>query len=123
VNDVELDVQGQVARIVELIQNIKGENISVLDIRKVTSIADYFILVTARANTQVKGIADEITTKLKEENGIAAWHVEGYQELSWVLIDYVHIVVHIFDQKTREYYALENLWKDAVVQHIKPDFE
>ncbi len=121
-NEVKSDVERQVARIIELIQNKKGEDIVVLDIRKVTSIADYFILATGMSNTQVKAIADEISTRLKEDDGISPWHIEGYEALTWVLIDYVDIVVHIFDPETRNYYAIEKLWKDAETRRIETSY-
>ncbi len=120
--DRSREVERLVKRIVDLIQNKKGEDIMILDVRKVTSIADYFILATGSTSTQVKAIADEITTKTKNEDGISAWHVEGYEALSWVLIDYVDVVVHLFDPETRNYYAIDKLWKDAEMQRVETNY-
>lgn len=120
--DRSVEVERLVKRIIDLIQNKKGEDIVILDIRKVTSIADYFILATGSTGTQVKAIADEITTKTKNEDGISVWHVEGYEALSWVLLDYVDVVVHLFDPETRNYYAIDKLWKDAEMRRVETNY-
>lgn len=111
-----------VDRILELIQSKKGEDIAVLDVRKVTSVADFFILTTGSSNVHVKAIADEVRHKLKKDDGILPWHMEGFEGLKWVLIDYVDIVVHVFDQKTREYYGIEKLWEDAEVRRVETNY-
>ena len=111
-----------VDRIIELIQSKKGEDITVLDVRKITSVADFFIIATGSSNVHVRAIADEVRHKLKTDDGIMPWHVEGFEGLKWVLLDYVDIVVHVFDQKTRDYYSIEKLWEDAVFRRIEPDF-
>lgn len=116
------DVEKQVADIIEIIQSKKGEDIVLLDVRGVTSIADFFVLTNGSSNVHVKAIADEIRTKMKKEEGIFPWHVEGFEALTWVLIDYVDIVVHVFDRDTRQYYAIDTLWKDAVIRHIETDY-
>jgi len=99
-------------KITEHIFSKKGYDIILLDLRKLTTIADYFVICSADSDTQVKAIADEIDSKLSEE-GIKSWHIEGYRALNWVLIDYVDVVVHIFKKDSREYYKLEKLWGDA----------
>ncbi len=119
---VASDVERQVAHIIEIIQSKKGEDIVLLDVRGVTSIADYFVLTNGSSNVHVRAIADEIRTKMKKEEGILPWHVEGFEALTWVLIDYVDIVVHVFDRDTRQYYAIDKLWKDAVTRHIETDY-
>ena len=99
-------------KITEQIFSKKGYDVILLDLRKLTSIADYFVICSADSDTQVKAIADEIDSKLAEE-GIKSWHIEGYRALSWILIDYVDVVVHIFKKDSREFYKLEKLWGDA----------
>lgn len=99
-------------RITELIFNKKGYNVKILDLRNVTSITDYFVICSGDSDTQVKAIADEIEKKLRDED-TKPWHIEGYQFLNWVLIDYVDVVVHIFKKEIREFYNLEKLWGDA----------
>jgi ribosome-associated protein len=99
-------------KITDLIFNKKGYDVKVLDLRNLTTITDYFVICTADSDTQVKAIADEVDKKLRDE-GIRAWHTEGYQAMNWILIDFVDVVVHIFKKDTREFYNLEKLWGDA----------
>ena len=101
-------------RIVELIFSKKGYNVKILDLRKLTTITDYFIICTGDSDTQVKAIADEVDKQMREE-GVRSWHTEGYRTLNWVLIDFVDIVVHVFKKESREFYSLEKLWGDAPV--------
>jgi|ERR1035437_3975711 ribosome-associated protein len=101
-------------RIVEHIFSKKGYNVKILDLRTLTTIADYFIICTGDSNTQVKAIADEVDKRMRDE-GVRSWHTEGYRSLNWVLIDFVDIVVHVFKKESREYYNLEKLWGDALV--------
>ena len=95
-----------------LIFNKKGFDVKIMDLRELTAMADYFVICSADSDTQVKAIADEIDKNLKDE-GIRAWHKEGYKGLNWVLLDYVDVVVHIFKKDVRLYYNLERLWGDA----------
>jgi ribosome-associated protein len=90
----------------------KGYDVNILDLRELTSIADYFVICSADSDTQVKAIADEIDTHLKDE-GIKPWHKEGYKALNWVLIDFVDVVAHVFKKDSRQFYNLEKLWGDA----------
>ena len=107
--------------IIEIILNIKGEDIVVLDLRKITSVSDFFIITTGNSSVHVRAIADEIKEKLKKESDTKPWHIEGFEAQKWILLDYVDIVVHVFDSKTRSYYMLEKLWEDAVVRKIEND--
>lgn len=105
-------------QIIELIQEKKGFDIVVLDLKKVTTIADFFIICTGSVPQHVNAIADYVMDKL-EENGIKNWHVEGKQAQSWILIDYVDIVVHVFTPESREFFRLEKLWSDAKKVEVK----
>lgn len=99
-------------KITEYIFNKKGSEVKILDLRNLTTIADYFVVCSADSDTQVKAIADEVSKKLSEQ-GIKTWHTEGYNTLNWVLLDYFDVVVHIFKNEARRYYNLEKLWGDA----------
>lgn len=101
-------------KITELIFNKKGSDVKILDLRKLTTMSDYFIICSADSEPQVKAIADEIEKKLRDD-GIKIWHKEGYRALNWVLLDYVDVVVHIFKKEAREFYNLEKLWGDAEI--------
>jgi ribosome-associated protein len=105
-------------KIANVVFNKKGYDVKILDLRKVASFADFFVICSADSDTQVKAIADEIDKSLRDE-GIKCWHKEGYIALSWVLLDYVDVVVHIFKKETREFYNIEKLWGDAPTTEVK----
>ena len=83
-----------------------------LDVREVSSFADYFVICSGTNSRQIQAIADEIEAKLKEA-GEYPTSVEGYQNAEWVLVDYGDFVIHIFSEKARAYYDLERLWRGA----------
>lgn len=113
-----MDLKKFADRIVSLIQAKKGYDITVMNLSKVTAMADYFIICSADADMQVRAIADEIDKVLRKE-GIKCFHREGYDTLNWVLLDYLDIVVHIFHKDSRAYYNLEKLWGDADITKIE----
>ena len=90
----------------------KAFDIMVLDLRGLTSIADYFVICSAGSTTQVDAIADGIDHALAQE-GCRPSHIEGMASSTWVLMDYGDVVVHIFDEHTRAYFSLEQMWGDA----------
>lgn len=90
----------------------RGDDIKVLKIADLTIISDYFVIVNGNSDTQTKAIADEIEFKMKEA-GVEPLHVEGYQNASWIILDYGDVVVHVFYKETRDFYNLERLWSDA----------
>lgn len=90
----------------------KALDLVVLDVREVTTIADYFIICSGGTSRQVKAIAEEIDFRLSAER-VFPRHIEGFPDCHWVLMDYGDIVVHVFDEETREYYDLDGLWGDA----------
>lgn len=95
-----------------------GLDIKIIDLRKFSDVADYFVVCSGSVDVHVKAIADNIIDKLRDK-GIKVWHKEGYQALNWVLLDYVSVVVHIFQPSTRERYALEKLWGDAPFEMVE----
>jgi ribosome-associated protein len=99
-------------KIADLIFNKKGYDVRIIDLRSLTTFSDFFVICSADSDTQVKAIADEIDKSLRDE-GIKCWHKEGYMALSWVLLDYVDVVVHVFKKDAREFYNIEKLWGDA----------
>lgn len=90
----------------------KASDIVALDLRALGGVADYFLICSAASEPQVKAIAEAVEDKLRAA-GARPWHVEGREGRRWVLLDYVEFVVHVFHEKTREYYLLERLWGDA----------
>jgi len=100
--------------IVDAIQDKKGEEVVSLDLRKTgDAVADIFIICHATAKVQVKAIADNVDRKMKEVLGENTWHSEGFENLEWLILDYIDVVVHIFLKEKREFYQLEELWQDA----------
>lgn len=92
----------------------KASDVIVMDMRKVSCFTDYFLICSGDTNVQIRAIADFIRRELKK-NKVKVWHVEGYEEGKWALLDYGDVVVHIFESEIRQFYRLEKLWSDALV--------
>ncbi len=107
-----------IEKITQLIFEKKGSDVKVIELKTVSAVADYFILCSADSDTQVRAIADNIDKSLREK-GIRLWHKEGTTALQWVLLDYVDVVVHVFQKDTRTFYNLEKLWGDAPILEIE----
>lgn len=106
-------------KIIEAIQDTKGEEIKVLDFSDMeNSVADYSVICSANSNTQVNAIAGKVEKNIRKELKDRPWHSEGKDNATWVLIDYVSVVVHIFQKHVREYYDIENLWSEAKIVTI-----
>jgi ribosome-associated protein len=90
----------------------KAHDLVALDLRDLDGVCDYFLICSAGSEVQVKAIAEAVEEKLRER-GQRPWHVEGREGRRWVLLDYIEVVVHVFHEKTREYYMLDRLWGDA----------
>jgi ribosome-associated protein len=90
----------------------KAHDLKALDLRDLDGVCDYFLLCSASSEVQVKAVSEAIEDTLRAQ-GAKPWHVEGREGRRWVLLDYVEIVVHVFHEKTREYYMLDRLWGDA----------
>ncbi len=102
---------------VKALDDKKAKNIQILKTQDLTSIADYFIICTANSTTHIKTLSDEVT-KVLEEGGENPLRVEGHRGGGWVLVDFGCVVVHLFLQEIREFYALEHLWNDAPVVDV-----
>ena len=96
----------------------KATNVKVLDLRKITSMTDYFIIASASSDIQVKAIADHVLTTMREKFGVTPWKSEGWEARHWIIVDFVDFVVHIFLEEFREFYNLERLWADAPTEII-----
>ncbi len=102
----------------DLILQKKGSRIVVMDLRKLTTVTDFFVICSVTSDTQVKAIADFVKEGAKKMDE-KPWHNEGYSSLSWVLLDFVDVVVHIFLEDSRKFYNLEGLWADAEITEVK----
>jgi ribosome-associated protein len=106
--------------IIRAIQEKKGEHIISLDLRKIPeAVADFFIICEATNQPQIRAIADSVEDQVKKTCGENPYHHEGKQNLQWVLIDYVNVVVHIMMPEQRRFYKLEEMWSDAPLEEFK----
>jgi ribosome-associated protein len=102
--------------------NKKGRGIMILDVRELTDMTDFFVLVSAESEPHAKALTDHLEDELEKEK-IKAWHREGYNNLNWVLLDFIDVVVHIFRDRSRQFYDLEKLWGDARIVRLEEDAE
>ena len=105
----------------ELADNKKAENTVILDVHEISSITDYFVIVSGANERQVQAISDEIYESLKKAGHPAA-RVEGYKTAEWILLDYGDFVVHVFEQKARKFYDLERLWRESKRVELPAEF-
>ena len=91
----------------------RGRDVTVLDLRDLTAIVDYFVIATGTSRRQLHAISEEVDRVLQEELGDQRMGIEGYSESRWIVLDYGTVMVHLFDDETRSYYDLENLWAEA----------
>jgi|TARA_X000001036_G_C20487912_1_gene728537 ribosome-associated protein len=106
-------------KIIHGIENVKGENIQKMDLRKIENTpCEFFVICSGNSNTQVSAIVNSIKKKVSKTLREKPLHTEGLEIAEWVLIDYVNVVVHVFQRKTREFYNIEELWGDAISTQI-----
>ena len=109
-----------IANIIKGIEEVKGNDIDILDLREIdNSACDYFVICNGNSNTQVTAIVNSVQKTVSKEIKDKPWHVEGMENAEWVLMDYVNIVVHVFQKNIREYYNIESLWGDAKITSIE----
>ena len=108
-----------ITNIIKGIEDVKGNDIDILDLREIDNApCDYFIICNGNSNTQVNAIVNSVQRVVSKELKDKPWHVEGSDNAEWVLMDYIHIVVHVFQKHTREFYNIESLWGDAKITSI-----
>lgn len=105
-------------KIVSILEGKKGKDIRAINIQKITTLADYFVICSGTSTTHIRSLADEVDTKMGEE-GINFLNKEGYESARWVLLDYGDIVVHIFHEEERKHYNLERLWADGIPARVE----
>jgi ribosome-associated protein len=91
----------------------RGRDIVILDLRKLTCMFDFFVIATGTSRRQLHAISEEIDHKLEDDLSDKRMGIEGYSESRWILLDYGTVVIHIFDDETRKFFALEDLWAEA----------
>jgi ribosome-associated protein len=111
------------ANIIKGIEEVKGNDIDILDLRAIdNTVCDYFVICNGTSNTQVNAIVHSIQKTVSKALKDKPWHVEGTENGEWVLMDYVNIVVHVFQKHIREYYNIESLWGDANITSISTNY-
>jgi ribosome-associated protein len=108
----EADSLSIVKRVVSACEEVKGKDLSVLDVRSLSDFADFFVIVSGRSDRQVQGITNRVIEELIK-SGARPMSVEGYEDGQWVLVDCGDVVVHVFYEENREFYDLESLWMRA----------
>jgi len=103
--------------ILKILDDKKAQDLKMLDISDLTVLADYFIICTGTSITHIRALSDEVEFKLKEL-GEPVLHLEGYETGGWILLDFGCVVVHLFQQETREFYGLDRMWADGKPQEI-----
>ena len=107
--------------IIKGIDDVKGDDIQLLDLREIeNTVCDYFIICSGSSNTQVNAITGSIQKLVSKELKDKPWHIEGQNNSELILMDYVNVVVHVFQKQIREFYDIESLWGDAIVTEINP---
>ncbi len=112
-----------IAHIIKGIEEVKGNNIDILDLREIeNTVCDYFVICSGTSNTQVNAIVNSVQKIVSKSIKDKPWHIEGSDNAEWVLMDYVTVVVHVFQKHIREYYDIESLWGDAKTTTIKTNY-
>ncbi|OQD41633.1 ribosome silencing factor [Croceivirga radicis] len=112
-----------IALIIAGIEEVKGLDISLLDLRDIeNTVCDYFVICNGTSNTHVNAIVSSIQKTVSKALKDKPWHVEGSDNAEWVLMDYVNVVVHVFQKHVREYYDIEGLWGDAKVTLVESSY-
>lgn len=121
-SDKNKAVKKTIEAIIEGIQRIKGNNITLIDLNTIQHTeCGYFVICHGTSTTQVDAIAHSVEDTVKEYTKENPWHRDGYRNAIWILLDYGDIMVHVFQEKAREFYNLEGLWADAKMTKIEDD--
>jgi ribosome-associated protein len=114
----DVDTGKLISAINEGLLEKKAKDIVLMDVRELTTLADYFVVCHGTSETQIRALANSAMEKVKEETGENAWKQEGLDARRWIILDYVNVVVHIFSEEKRNYYGIERMWNDAVITEI-----
>ncbi len=119
----EVGTDQLVTHIIKGIEEVKGQDTQILDLREIeNTVCDYFIICEGTSNTQVNAIVNSIQKIVSKSLKEKPWHVEGSDNAEWVLMDFVHVVVHVFQKHIREFYDIEGLWGDAKTVKIETTY-
>jgi ribosome-associated protein len=106
--------------VIKGMQEKKAVDIVLIDLREMpNAVADFFVVCSGNSDTQIEAIADSVQEETEIHGEVIPWHKEGRSNREWVLLDYVDVVAHIFSNKSRNFYSIEDLWGDAVVEEVE----
>ena len=109
--------------IINGIQEKKGKDIVSINLKSIdNAVCDYFVICHGDSTRQVDAIANSIEEEVKKINSENVWHKEGYENAEWILLDYIDVIVHVFQEQTREFYNLEGLWADAEIRKLELEY-
>lgn len=112
-----MDSLQEAKAIAKILDARKGMDVRVLKIADISSLADYMVIATGTSSTHVKSLADYVEYEM-DEQGVSVSHIEGHRSDTWILLDYVDVIVHVFNEESRQYYDLDRLWEDGEVVDI-----
>lgn len=113
------DSKEMVNIITEALLSRKGKDITVLDVSGLTTLTDFFVVCHGTSDVQIKALADAVEEDMREQTGEKPWKKEGMEGRSWIILDFVNIVVHIMSKQKRDYYGIERMWNDAEITYIE----
>ena len=112
----DIDSLKLVSAIVKILDDKKAQNIEVIKVNDISTITDYFVICSGGSTTQIKALSDAVEVGIKEQFDLNVSHREGYTSASWVLLDYINVILNVFQGDARDFYKLERLWADG--EHI-----
>lgn len=113
------DSKSLVEVVIEGMKKKKTQDITVMDVSDLTTLTDFFVICSGTSDTQIKAIADSIEEEVLKVAGEKAWKKEGLQARSWIILDFINIVVHVMSKEKREFYSIEQIWNDARISYIE----
>mgnify|MGYP000076637400 CR=1 FL=1 len=116
--DESIDSEALIDVITEALLDKLAQDVTILNVQKLTTLTDYFIVCHAQSDVQIKAIARNVLDETEEQLGEKVWNKEGMDTLRWVILDYVNVVVHIFLKDKREFYGIERMWSDAEITKV-----
>ena len=117
-NKKNINKKNTANKVASLMLEKKALDIKLINLKKITTLTDHFIICTSESDPQTRAIFNHIKDELIKEK-IKPWRTEGYEHLQWVIMDYINFVIHIFNKETRDYYNFERLWGDAEIIEVK----
>ncbi|WP_207729326.1 ribosome silencing factor [Clostridium sp. 'deep sea'] len=113
-----MQIKERALKAIEYAQEKKANRPVLMDLRKLTAMTDYFVILSATNTKQVEAIAEHISKSFKDNDELLATTIERDKECNWILLDYADFIVHVFNDKARDYYDLERLWSDAEITEV-----